>query len=496
MSASQGSDTRGAPAPDRPPARWPLTLTVLMGTIAVVLNATVVNVAIPPIMVDLGMGQIAAQWLSTGFLAAMTATMLASARVMARIGQRRTFEYSLWAFLGACVLAAASPNTSVMIGARILQGATAGMIQPLALVLIFQVFDDSERGKALGLYGMGVVLAPALGPAVGGVLIDWFSWRAVYLPGIPFGLLALVGARRYLHNDRRASRIAFDWIGFALLSAGLATLLAGLAELAETRTWALAGIFSGGLLLALFIRRCARIATPLIELSVLAHPRFALASALSMVYGAGLYGSTYLVPLLAQGVPQFSATATGLVMMPAGLALVVVFPVAGRLADRMPAHRLLLVGCTGFALGMIGLAASDPTTAFATLALWIAFGRIMLGVMMPALNIGGLRALPEALTPQGSGVINFARQLGGAFGVNLFALLLEWRVGMRVGTEVDLQRLYNGSAVDATALSALTSGFRETFIVLGALFAVSIVFAAWMGILHGKLRESSAGLRR
>jgi len=488
------SDSPASDAGADKPRKWPVTLTVLMGTVAVVLNATVVNVAIPPIMADFGMGQIAAQWLSTGFLAAMTATMLASARVMERIGQRRTFEYSLWAFLAASLLATASPNSGVMIAARVLQGATAGMVQPLALVLIFQVFDDRERGKALGLYGMGVVLAPALGPAVGGVLIDWLSWRAVYLPGIPFGLLALIGARRCLDNQRSGTPVVFDWLGMVWLSAGLACLLAGLAELAHASGWAAAGILGGLLLLVVFLRRSARIATPLIDLAVLAHPQFALASVLAMAYGVGLYGSTYLVPLLAQGVQQFSATATGLIMMPAGLALTVVFPVAGRLADWMPAHRLLLLGCIGFALGMAGLALSDPATAFVTLACWIAFGRMALGVMMPALNIGGLRSLPQSLTHQGSGVINFARQLGGAFGVNLFALLLEWRVGAHLGSTVDLHRFYNGASVDAASREALTSGFRETFMVLGMVFVVATAFAAWMGVLHGKLRENSARL--
>lgn len=214
-------------------SRWPVALTVLMGTISVVLNATVVNVAIPPIMADFGMTQGAAQWLSTGFLAAMTTTMLASARVMERLGQRRTFELCLWVFLAACLLAAASPNAWVMIGARVLQGTTAGIIQPLALVMIFQVFDDSERGKALGMYGMGVVLAPAVGPVVGGILIDWLSWRAVYLPAIPFCLLGLWGARRYLPDSDTPKRMIFDWLGFALLAAGLVLLLYGLTGLTE-----------------------------------------------------------------------------------------------------------------------------------------------------------------------------------------------------------------------------------------------------------------------
>lgn len=489
MSGSPGSESA---LKDR--LKWPVTVTSIMGTVAVVLNATVVNVAIPPIMADFGMSQLAAQWLATGFMAAMTATMLASARVMERLGQRRTFEWSIWLFLVACLIAAASPNSSVMIAARILQGATAGIIQPLALVLIFDVFDDSERGKALGLYGMGVVLAPALGPAVGGVLIDWLSWRAIYLVGIPFGLLALWGARRYLPNETSDRRLPFDWWGLIVLCVSLTLLLVGLSELGDAPGWGGFLVALGLIAAGIFSWRIATASAPLIDLAVLAYPRFALASLLAVVYGAGLYGSTYLVPLLAQSVQQFSPGMTGLVMMPAGLALTVIFPVSGRLADRMPAHRLILIGCAGFALGILGVAWSGPATAFITLAAWIAFGRMALGIMMPALNIGGLRSLPASLTYQGSGVINFARQLGGAFGVNLFALLLQWRVSANLGAAVDLQHFFSRDQYPAEALAALTSGFRETFIVLALLFVLAMVFAAMMGMLHAKLRKDSAGL--
>ena len=490
----RASPTSESPATEA--RKWPVTVTVILGTVAVVLNATVVNVAIPPIMADFGMSQMAAQWLATGFMAAMTATMLASARVMERFGQRRTFEVSLWVFLAACVLAAASPSGGVMIAARLLQGATAGMIQPLALVLIFDVFPDRERGKALGLYGMGVVLAPALGPAVGGVLIDWLSWRAVYLPGIPFGLAALWGARRYLVEHRSDAPLAFDWLGLLLLAVGLAALLLGLSMLAGTGGWALPGIVVGLALLAGFVWRAATAEAPLIQLQVFAYPRFALASLLAMAYGAGLYGSTYLVPLLMQGVQQFSATATGLAMMPAGLSLTVIFPLAGRLADRLPAHRLMLVGCAGFAFGMLGLAFSRPDTGFLALVLWIAFGRMALGIMMPALNIDGLRSLPAAHTQQGSGVINFARQLGGALGVNLLALLLESRIGARLEGAVDLHRVYDRAGGGRDVISALTKGFSETFMVLGLVFVLAMIAAGWMGYLHAKLRKDSAGLRR
>ncbi|WP_084189098.1 DHA2 family efflux MFS transporter permease subunit [Salinisphaera hydrothermalis] len=481
------------PHDDARSRRWPLALTVLMGTIAVVLNATVVNVAIPPIMVDFGLNQAGAQWISTGFLAAMTAAMLASARVIERLGQRGTFATTLSVFLVACVIAAASPNAAVLIAARVIQGATAGIIQPLALVVIFQSFDDAERGRALGLYGMGVVLAPALGPTVGGFLIDWLSWRAVFLPSIPFCLLGLAGGWRVLPKHRSDQREPFDWIGFGLLCMALVLLLTGLTELSAYAT------LRGSLVTAIgigfgiaFVIRLVTSPHPLIRLAVFAYPRFVLASGIAALYGAGLYASTYLVPLLAQSVQRFSPSTTGLVMMPAGLTLLAIFPIGGRLADRFAAHWLNIVGCSGFALGTLGLALTDSSTPFWLLAMLVACGRMALGIMMPALNIGGLRGLPTDLTQQGSSVISFSRQLGGTLGVNLLALLLEIRAAHYLGGEVDLRSLYQGHAPSTHTLTGITRAFHDTFAVFGALFFVGVALAVGMAVLHAREQRTLA----
>lgn len=467
-----------------------------MGTVAVVLSTTIVNVAIPAIMADFGMDQVRAQWLATGMLAAMTTTILASARVVERLGQRRTFAGAMLAFVAVSLLAAASWNGTVMIVARVLQGAVAGVIQPLALVVIFQVFPDRERGRALGYYGMGVVLAPALGPTLGGVLVDAFSWRAVYLAPVPICLLGFLGALRYLDNRRAAQIQRFDWWGLASLAAGLLLLLAGLAALvAQVAGWRAPVLLAGGAVaLVAFVLRQRHARAPLVHLQVLRRPEFALAALLAAVYGAGLYATTYLLPLLVQGVQGFSATLTGLVMMPAGLVLAAIFPLSGRAADRYPAHRQILAGLLLFALALFALAATGPATGFLALALIILVGRVGLGFALPAVSVNALRALPETLVQQGSGVINFGRLLGGAFGVNLFALLLEWRVAAHVppGLDFDLHRFYAeaeaAAAVAPGALAALTRAFGETFIALGVLFLVALLPAAAMGVYGGRRR--------
>ncbi|MGA0023720.1 MAG: MFS transporter, partial [Burkholderiales bacterium] len=163
-----------------PAYRWYATATVMLGTISAVLTTTSVNVAIPDIMGAFGIGQDRAQWLSTGTLAAMTVGMLLNAWLMNNFGQRNTFIGALAVFIVALLLAGIAPNENVLILARIVQGAVAGLLQPLAMYTLFRVFPPDQRGAAMGFFGMSVILGPASGPTLGGILIDWFNWRFIF----------------------------------------------------------------------------------------------------------------------------------------------------------------------------------------------------------------------------------------------------------------------------------------------------------------------------
>lgn len=481
--------------------RWLTTLTVLLGTLSVVLTTTIVNVAVPGIMADFSMSQMQAQWLSTGFLAAVTTTMLASAALVDRFGQRYVYMAAIGVFIAASLLGALSWSAGAMVAARIIQGAMAGVIQPLAMVIIFQVFPDHERGRAMGLYGMGVVLAPALGPVAGGVLLDLFGWRSVYLAALPFCVAGLLMAVRHLPTRRRGAAGPFDWAGLGLLTAGIFSLLGGLSEVPLKGLTPDVGllIVAGAVMLSAFLWRERTARHPLVALGVFRVGVFAAAAVVAVVYGAGLFASTYLLPLLVQGVQGLSATLTGLVLMPAGLALAAVFPFSGRLSDRLPARRLIVSGLSLFAVAHAVLAFTGPATGFWMLALWIMAGRVGLGVMLPALNLGALRRLPDTLMQQGSGVINFARMLGGAFGVNGFAILLESRAAGYLrdagSSMTDLHRFYDaagGAAATATAaeVAALDMAFRDSFLSLALLFLVCMAPAWAMGVMYRR------GMRR
>ena len=213
-----------------PSYHWLVTITAIIGTVASILSSTIVNVALPDIMGAFGIGQDHAQLLSTGFLAAVTGTMLLNAWLVESFGFRATYAAAVGLFLFGSVVAGFAPNEGMLILGRILQGASAGMLQPLMTQIVFQVFPPEKRGSAMGIAAIGVVLAPALGPTVGGLLVDNYGWRSVFFLAMPVALLGLAMGWIFMPSATAPQRRRFDLPGFALLIAGLLALFMGLSS--------------------------------------------------------------------------------------------------------------------------------------------------------------------------------------------------------------------------------------------------------------------------
>jgi EmrB/QacA subfamily drug resistance transporter len=298
------------------------------------------------------------------------------------------------------------------------------------MITIFQVFPLNRRGQAMGIYGLGVVLGPAIAPAIGGVLVDTLSWRAVFLVVLPACVIGMAMAWRYLPGkDRQLAAIRLDRAGVLLLAMGITAVLWGLAN-GHRRGWGdplLLVTLPGGIVsLVLFAFWQRRNPQPLMDLRVFRYPGFTGSFLMSMVIGAGVFASTYVTPLYFQQVLGESAASAGLMLMPAGLAMAFTFPVAGHLTDRFSETRIMMAGLVLFVLNMVLMAGATLTTSAVWLVWWTLLGRVGLGLMMPPSSTGALGLLPPALIPQGSGIFNFARQIGGALGVNLCALCIQF----------------------------------------------------------------------
>ena len=402
----------------------------MLGTMATVLSATVVNVALHDIMVEFGIRQGQVHWLATGFIAAMTTTMLASSWLLDHFGVRKTLATAMGLFTLISLAGGFAQSPAQLIAARVGQGAMAGLMQPMGMYLVFRIFPRERRGRAMGIYGMGVILAPALGPVLGGFLVDQLHWRYVMFAPVPVTLLGIFMAWRFLPRPPSLSQpYRFDAAGLVLLGATVTLALDTLNRLQAVSGQELRlGLQALGVLslLALFVLRERTARHPLVNIALLRTPTFLYANLGALALGLALFGSTYLVPLFVQTSLGFTATEAGLLMLPAGIVLGITFPLAGRLADSRSARSLVVFGIVAFASSAVLFAVSDAALAFGWLALWTVLGRIGIGFMLPALSTGALNPLAPEQLGAGSSTLNFTRQLGGAFGVNIVALTVEF----------------------------------------------------------------------
>jgi DHA2 family multidrug resistance protein len=414
--------------------RWLLLFCMLSGSMATMLAATTINVALPAIIGAFGLTQDQAQWMSTAFLASSTIAMLANAWAVSAFGARATYLSALVVFLIGSVLGTMSGNYGLLILSRAMQGVAAGLLQPMSMLMIFQTFPDQLRGRAIGIFSIGVVLAPAFGPALGGYAVDLASWRLVFIATLPLGILALPLAAILMpdrHTAEAAKRPPLDLAGLLLMALTIIPFLSFLANGDRDGWGSDISLFRAALSAAsamMFIWWELRHPFPALNLRVFLHPQFALAGVVIAGTGTAIYGSTYLIPIFVQMVQGYSPTAAGIMMIPAGLAMVIGFPLAGRLTDTMDARLLIAFGIAAFGLAIYLLAGVTASTPYWTLVVWIILSRIGISFCMTPSNTSAIRGVPPTLLASATGAASFLMQIGGSLGVTVLAVLLQRRM--------------------------------------------------------------------
>ena len=450
-----------------PRYRWYILIAVMLGTMASVMASTIVNVAVPDISRVFSLGQEKAQWLSAGFMAAMALSMPLTPWLLERHGYRRTYIGAILLLLVGSVVGGLANSYELVMAMRVAEGLAAGVLQPIPAIIIIYAFTSAERGKAMGWFGAAVVLSPALGPTIGGFLVDAFGWRAVFFVAAPLCLVSLALARMLLpHTSPGGAKVnahgtRLDVLGLGLAAGFILLLLNGLALLHGS------GVVGGSILLAaslvvlaVLVRHQHGKATPLMRLDLFAYRNFALGGLVSFIYGASLFGSTYLLPVFMQMALRLPASQAGAVLLPAGIALAVVIPLVGRWATRESRRYYITGGLALLSLSFVLTALVGIGTALSMLVGLAVLGRVGLGCILPSLNLVALVGVSNTLVPQAMSLINLLRQLGGAVGVSLVGVVLEWRLAAHVNDPI--------------------AAFHETFVILGLLNALAILAAVLM----------------
>ncbi len=459
-----------------PRYRWLLLLSVMVGTMASIMSSTIVNVAIPGMSEHFTLGQERAQWVSSGFMVAMTVSMLTTPWLLGRYGYRNTYGGTMLLLMAGGIVGGFANDFSLVLASRVAEGLAAGVVQPIPSIIILRAFEPREQGRASGIFGMGVVLAPAIGPSIGGVLVDLFGWRSIFFMVVPFCLASLWLAWKFVPTTAPGGGAAqrgstLDWRGLILGSIGTLCLLNGLVQLHNGGAAGVVLLLVAAAAIAAFLAWQRRIkgkgGQPLMDLSLFRHRTFAMGSIVAFIYGTALFGSTYLLPVYMQLALRLSPSYVGTILLPAGFILAITIALVGRLADRHATRVLVATGLGLLAASFALMPTIGLDTTIWLLVAWAILGRIGLGFILPSLNIGSMRTLEKDLIPQGASAINFLRMLGGAAGVSVCGIVLEWRIAA-----------HGDSLTNPVSSVARLAAFNEVFWMLSALCALAMV-AAW-----------------
>jgi DHA2 family multidrug resistance protein len=412
------------------PNKWVVAGTVMTGTIMAVLDSSIVNVALPDMSGSLGATIEQITWVVTGYILANVIIMPIIALLAARFGRKRVYMLSVLAFTGASMACGAARNLPLIVVFRIIQGLGGGVLITVSQAILRETFPAEEQGMAMGVYGMGVVLAPAIGPTLGGWLTDQYSWPWIFYVNVPIGIINLLLVSRFIHDPpyllREKGKI--DWSGLALMTIGLGALQLML-EQGEREDWfassfivALGVISAAGLIF--FIWRELATDRPAVDLRILRNSSFASATAIGGVLGMGLYGSLFLLPLFLQNLLGYSAMLSGLALMPRSLAMAVVMPIGGRFYNKLGPRFLVGLGLVVSAYSFWALGQLTTDMGF-----WdIFFPQMWQGVgfslIFVALSTAALATIPRPRMTAATGLYNVVRQVFGSVGIAVAATQL------------------------------------------------------------------------
>ncbi len=414
----------------RIPYKWQALSVVIIGTFMVMLDTTIVNIALPRIITVFGASVDDAQFVLTGYMLALAVIMPATGYLTDTFGTKRIYLISMLFFTLGSALCGLAWGVPSLILFRVMQGLGGGMLMPLGTTIIFKVVPPRERGSVMGLFGLPMLLAPVLGPTLGGYLVEYVDWRVIFTLNIPVGILGLVLCSALLRETDTRPNLRFDWRGFFLSGTGFSALLYGLARAPPDGWTALSSVvlLGGGTLIIIawiFVELVEP--QPLLELRVFNNRVFSLATAVSFVITAGMFSSMFLLPLFLQNFRGLGAMESGLLMFPQALASGIMMPISGRLFDRIGPRPLITTGLLLLGFSTWQLVQLDTTTADSTIRNILMLRGFSMGlVMMPAMTTA-MNTLAGPLVARGSSLTNVLRQLFGAFGTAIFASLLSSR---------------------------------------------------------------------
>jgi EmrB/QacA subfamily drug resistance transporter len=483
---------------------------VMLGAVMSILDTTVINVAIDRLAVAFHSSLTTIQWVITGYTLALATVIPVTGWAADRFGTKRIYMTSLVLFTIGSIASGLSWSAESMIVFRVLQGIGGGMIMPAVMTIMTKKAGPHRMGRVMGVLGVPMLLAPILGPILGGWLVVDVSWRWIFFINVPIGIVAFILALIVLEPDEAQPAHRLDWLGMALLSPGLAVFIYGLAESSSygfgaLRSWGPTAL--GVVLIAAWFAHSWRTESPLIDVRLFARTRAGAAGGTFLLFAISVFGSMLLVPLYYQAVRGASALDAGLLMAPGGFGAMLLMPLAGRLTDRYGPTWLPACGLPLVVIGLIPFAFVGPHTSYVILIIGNFVQGLGMGLAMMPNMTAAMQAVPASAIARTSTAMNIIRQAGASIGTAILSVLLASAISANLASALGSHHGSSGSgglaslqhlpaSQHAVIVAPLAHAFASTFVWALVLIVIAFIPAAGMALSGWRAgRQPSTGQR-
>lgn len=438
---------------------------LLSGTLLAVLNLTLLTPALPSIMADMGVNAETAQWLTSGYSLVEAVVIPLSAYVMGRFSTRRIFITGMSLFALGSLIAALTPSFWGILAGRMVQAACTGVLMPMVSSVILLIIPREKRGSAMGIIGLIIGFAPAIGPSLSGVLVDHVGWRAIFVIVTVLAALVAFVASRSLENFEGFERTRFDLLSVILSSVGLVSILYGFSVFgsAENMLEPIVLVVFGAIVIAAYAKRQFSLDEPMLELGILRTRQYRTTVVVIAIFQAGLIGMETIMPLYIQGVLGHSATVSGLTLLPGTAVGALVGLLAGRLFDRWGVRKPVLIGSAFLLCAAVGLSLLEFDSFILVVSASYALISIGIQFTMTPLNTWGVNSLPNESVRYAQSTSNTVNQVAGSFGIAVL---------------VSVSALVSGMATDLQGVENTFAGYHAAFDCTAALLVVAVVVIA------------------
>ncbi|POZ58373.1 Multidrug resistance protein Stp [Lysinibacillus sphaericus] len=468
---------------------------LFVGAFVAFLNNTLLNVALPTIMKDFGITYAKVQWLATGYMLVSGILVPASAFFVTRFKNRHLFITAMSIFTIGTIMAGFAPNFGMLLAGRMVQAAGAASMSPLLMNVMLTSFPKEKRGAAMGIFGLVMIAAPAIGPTLSGYIVEHHDWRMLFQMIIPFAIISLLFGIWKLDNVMETREVHLDVPSVLLSTVAFGGILYGFSTAGDkgwSSPWVYGTILVGFVALIIFIFKQLRMEQPLLELRIYKYPMFALSSAISVIVSMAMFSGMILTPAYVQSIRGIEPFEAGLMMLPGALAMGIMSPITGKLFDKFGPRILAIIGLTITTIATFGLTklAMDSSYTFIVSMYTIRmFGMSM--VMMPIMT-NGLNQLPQMMNPHGTAINNTLQQVAGAIGSAVLVTFMNNRTKSTAEdliAEAKAHAAQSGAAPTAEQMqqmqeqimqTALLDGITHSFLIAAFVTVLALILAFFL----------------